>query len=77
MTKVTDFFNKVQSEIDAKYFPNIVYYRDDPNCTKAHYQTELFNNGCLSYDKYISRLTKLCKADKSEIEQIVNQYLNF
>lgn len=29
----TDFYNNTQSELDAKYFPKVKYYRDDKNYT--------------------------------------------
>jgi len=73
----TDFYNNAQSELDAKYFPNVKYYRDNENCAKLHYQTELFNNGCLAYNKYILSVAKLCKAKTFEIKEIVNKYINF
>jgi len=73
----TDFYNNTQSELDAKYFPNVKYYRDDKNCTKLHYQTELFNNGCLAYGKYINTVAKLCKDTHDNIKEIVNKHINF
>jgi len=73
----TDFFNNVQSELDAKYFPNVKYYGDDKKCTKLHYQTELFNNGCLGYNKYILNVAKLCKDTEDNIKEIVNKHINF
>jgi hypothetical protein len=73
----TDFYNNAQSELDAKYFPNVKYYRDNENCAKLHYQTELFNNGCLAYDKYINTVAKLCKDTGDNIKEIVNRHIKF
>jgi hypothetical protein len=76
MIELTEnFFNKVCIKIDSIYFPTVKYYRDDKNCEKVHYATELFNNGCLTYDKYIKRLSKACKESEENIEKIVKEFL--
>jgi hypothetical protein len=75
MKIVDNFFNKVVQELDSTYFPTVKYYRDNANCTKVHYATELFNNGCLTYDNYIKRLAKACNDKKTNIEKIINKYL--
>jgi len=75
MKVVTDFFNKVASEIDKKYFPDVTYYRDDKNCTKVHYSLELFSNGCLTYDELIGRLVKVCKDTEVNIKLIVDRFI--
>jgi hypothetical protein len=71
----TDFFNKVATEIDKTYFPNVKYYRDDENCTKVHYSLELFNNGCLTYRQLIGRLAKSCNETTENIHKIVENYV--
>jgi len=70
-----DFFNKVCRKLGSVYFPNVKYYRDDKNCTMVHYSTELFSNGCLTYDKYIEILSKACNDSKGNIEKIVNEFI--
>jgi len=75
MKIVSDFFNKLASEIDKTYFPNVKYYRDDKNCTKVHYAIELFNNGCLTYQKLIKKLSLACKDTETNIETIVSKYI--
>ena len=77
MTIVTDFFNKVAQAIDAKYYPEVKYYRDNKHTTKIHYAIELFNNGCLTYQKLIERLAKECKDTKENIDNIVKDYVIF
>jgi hypothetical protein len=77
MTIVSNFFNKVASELDAKYFPEVKYYRDNDRCAAVHYQTELFNNGCLRYTTYINRVAKLCNATRNDIRGIVGKHVTF
>lgn len=75
MEIVNDFFNKLASDIRSTYFPNVKFYRDDKDCTDASYSIELFNNGCLSYNKLVSKLIKTCKDSKENIEAMVNKYV--
>lgn len=75
MLIVKDFFNKVTAEIDNIYFPTVKYYGDDKNDVKVHYTLELFNNGCLTYDKLILRISKACKDSKLNIHNIVKKYV--
>jgi hypothetical protein len=72
---VQDFYNKVLSELDKIYFPNVKYYMDDKKCAKLHYTTELFNNGCLDYETYIKRISKLCGDSETKIKEIVDKYI--
>lgn len=75
MILVINFFNKVASEIDKKYFPTLTYYRDNKDCTNVHYSLELFSNGCLTYDKLITKLSKACKDTEANIKLIVDKYI--
>ena len=68
-----DFFNKVATEIDQRYFPQVKYYRDDKDCTKVHYDLELFNNGCLTYRQLIGRLSKSCKETTEKMHETVSK----
>lgn len=70
-----DFYNDTVSALDKKYFPDVKYYRDDKNCTKVHYQTELFNNGCTNLETYIKRLAKACKDTEENVRAIVMQFI--
>jgi hypothetical protein len=75
MKIVQDFYNKSLSELDKKFFPNLTYYRDNDKCAKMHYQVELFNNGCLSYDKLLKRVSKLCNTTIEEVNVIFSNYI--
>ena len=76
MIRTTDnFFNKVATEIDKRYFPEVKYYRDNDNCAKAHYTIELFNNGCLTYRQLIGRLSKSCQTNNATIHNLVEKYI--
>lgn len=75
MKIVTDFFNKLAVELDKTYFPDVKYYRDNDDCAKVHYAIELFNNGCLAYDKFIKKLSKPCKETELNIHKIVSKYI--
>jgi hypothetical protein len=75
MKLVSDFFNKLTSEIDKKYFPDVKYYRDKKETTEIHYAVELFNNGCFTYERLINRLSKSCNETKEIIHTIVSKYI--
>lgn len=75
MKIVDDFFNKIAGEIDKTYFPDVKYYRDNKSCEKVHYAIVLFNNGCSTYDKLVTTLSKLCNEEKKVVESIVNKYV--
>lgn len=75
MKIVDNFFNKLAQEIGKKYFPNVIYYRDDKDCTDVHYSIELFNNGCLTYTRLINKLAKSCKDTKKNIHSIVSKHI--
>jgi hypothetical protein len=70
-----DFFNKLASELDKKYFPDLKYYRDNEDCAKIHYAIELFNNGCLTYDKLIKKISSHSKDSCLNIHNIVSKYI--
>ena len=70
-----NFFNKVATELDKTYFPNLKYYRDNDNCVKVHYTLELFTNGCLTYRQLIGRLAKSCNDTTKAIHLIVENYV--
>lgn len=75
MKLVENFYNKIVNELDSKYFPNLEYYRDNKHCERLHYNTELFNNGCLSYKQYIKRIAKNCNDSKYNIKKIVDKHI--
>jgi hypothetical protein len=70
----SEFFN-LASELDEMYFPEVKYYRDNKNTVIIHYSVELFNNGCLTYNKLITRLSKACTATQNKIHSIVSKYI--
>lgn len=72
---VSDFFNKVCGEIDAKYYPNVKYYMDNKNTAKIHRTVELFNNGCLGYATLIERLANSCNDTNANIHEIVSKHI--
>jgi len=72
---VEDFFNKVCTEIDKTYFPEVKYYRDNKRTTKIHYYVELFNNGGLTYGQLIKELSTYTKETKENIHKIVSKYI--
>lgn len=75
MKIVDNFFNKLVSELDAKYYPHVKYYRDNIYTTKIHHTVELFNNGVLTYDNLINKLCSSCNETKENITTIVNKYI--
>lgn len=52
------------------------YYRDDKDSTDVHYTVELYNNGVLTYDKLIQRLSKSCNDKPEKIHNIVKKYID-
>lgn len=75
MILITDFFNITAKAIDAKYFPEVKYYRDNKDCADVHYTLELFSNGCLSYKDLIKRLSRSCKDSTENIHNIVKEFV--
>lgn len=75
MKKAPEFFNGLTKELDTTYFPEVKYYRDKKETTDIHYTCELFNNGCLGYDKLVSRIAKSCKDTKENIHAIASKYI--
>lgn len=75
MKIVDNFFNKLAEDLGQKYFPAVKYYGDDKKCSKVHYNIELFNNGCLKYEKLIKNLSKYCNDSEENIQTIVNKYI--
>lgn len=77
MQIVDNFFNKLVNELDSKYFPDLKYFRDDDKCAQVHYNVELFNNGCITYNKLITVISTQCNETRENIEQIVDKYIMF
>ena len=77
MQIVTDFFNKLTSEIKSKYFASVGYYRDNETLTTIHYKIELFNNGCLTYTNLIKELVTGCNDSETNIKAIVDKFIVF
>lgn len=72
----TDFYNKVAVTIKAKYFANVRHAIDEnKNYYKYIYDLELFNNGCLTYPKFIDRLSKRCQDTTKNIHEIVEKFI--
>lgn len=72
---IPEFFNPLTKELDTKYYPDVKYYHDDKNTQQLHHTCELFNNGCLTYDKLIERLSKACLDTKTALHAIVRKYV--
>ncbi len=70
-----NFFNGLVGELDKIYFPTVKYYRDNTNCADTHYAVELFNNGCIDYDKLIERLSLRCNDSKEKVHSIVSNWI--
>ena len=75
MILVDNFYNKVLSELDGKYFPNVKYYGDNKKNTKLHCNMELFSNGCLAYEVLIERIAKNCNDSEENLNNIVSKYI--
>jgi hypothetical protein len=75
MKILSDFFNKVAKEIDTTYFKDVKYYRDNKECTNIHYALELFNNGCITYNRLINLIAKNTKDTKENIKKIVDKFV--
>jgi len=75
MKIVPNFFNKLVSELDKKYFPDVKYYMDNEKTAQVHRTVELFNNGVLTYNKLIKRISDSCNDTKENIHTIVSGYI--
>lgn len=76
ITLTEDFYNKVVTELKSKYFENIQHGKtDNEDYYKYRYVVECFSNGCLTYNKLISKLSKFCNAPDYTINEIVVKYV--
>ena len=66
----------MNKELGTKYFTDVKYYHDDKDCAAVHRTVELFNNGVLTYDKMIQRLSKSCNDTLKNIHSIVKKYID-
>lgn len=72
----TDFYNKLAVEIRAKYFANEKHgYTENKNYWTSTKVMEDFNNGCLTYRKFIDRLSKSCQDTTKNIHKIVEKFI--
>ena len=71
-----NFFNKVADEIRGKYFKDEKHgYTQNTKYHAATYTMELFNNGCLTYRKFIGRLANSCNDTTANIHAIISKYV--
>lgn len=71
-----NFYNKVATEIRAKYFANENHSTtENQNYWKATKAMEDFNNCCLTYKIFISRLAKSCQTNNATIHNLVEKYV--
>jgi hypothetical protein len=71
-----DFFNKVALEIKQRFFVNEIHGKTkNQYYYKANKAIEDFNNGCLAYRTFISRLAKSCQSNNATIHNIVEKYV--
>jgi prefoldin subunit 5 len=74
MTLKHPFHNEVLAKIDAKYFPEVKWYHDNPKCVKIHYAVECLTNGVARYDKTIQKIAKLCSTTEQEIDELFEEF---
>lgn len=75
MRVVDEFYNKSAKFFTDKYFPDIDHgLTDDKNYRGMRYALECFNNGVISYDKLVKRLSKYCKS--TMIENELNKFIH-
>jgi len=70
-----NFFNKVATDIQVKYFNDVKYYWENENLVKAKYAIELFNNGCLTYRKLVGRVAKECNDSTANVNSIIEKHV--
>lgn len=71
-----NFFNKVAIEVRNRFFPNEEHGKTyNESYWKAIKAIEDFNNGCLTYKVFISRLSKNCGTNNATIHNIVEKYI--
>lgn len=70
---IDNFFNKVITEVRAVYFAKENHtITDYYKATKA---VEDFNNGCLTYKIFISRLAKATQSNNATMHNLVEKYI--
>ena len=71
-----NFFNVLATEVRAKYFPNENHHNIfGTNYQKATQTMEDFNNGCLTYSVFISRLAKYCETTNELMHELVSNFI--
>lgn len=77
MIKITSNFINILVELRGVYFPNEDHGRTE---NKKYWKTtqaiENFNNGCLTYDRLISILSKSLGEEISKVHEIVSGYID-
>ena len=73
---VENFFNKAAKDIRAAYFPDENHgYTHNERYHAVSYTIELFNNGCLSYPKFIGKLAKNCNDTRYNIHSLIEKHI--
>lgn len=71
-----NFYNKVATEIRAKFFPNENHgTTENPNYWKMTKTIEDFSNGSLTYKVFIGRLSKFCGTNNATIHNLVEKHI--
>lgn len=76
MKLVNDFYNKFSAEYRSIYFPNENHgHTENENYWNAKDITELFNNGCVNYNRFIVKLAKYCGTTAVAIDNLMLKYI--
>lgn len=71
-----NFFNKVATEIRDIYFKGVNHFDINNSAyDKATQTIELFNNGCITYRKFVGRLAKACNTTNKSIHACIEKYI--
>jgi hypothetical protein len=76
LTLETDFYNKFAKDIRETYFPNENHgTTENKHYWKTTRAIELFSNGCLTYENFVTKVAKEVKDNKENIQKTVDKYI--
>ena len=76
ITLCNNFYNEFSNDYRKIYFANENHGDSkNENYWNAKEITELFNNGCVNYNRFIAKLAKYCNTTEISIELLVSKYI--
>ena len=76
MKLATNFYNDFSRDYRAIYFPNENHgTTENANYWNSKDITEIFNNGGVSYNRFIVKLSRYCGTTAESIDNLMSKYI--